>query len=281
MKWFVVAIVSLLAVAAWIGPAKINAWSGLMRQDLVAAVDGRLGEVRVRQAEIHRRIEGLARAVDSLREAQITAEVRAELVEKRAERAAGLDARARTGLTRLRGLIAAGEGATLAGTALSPRELEQLGTRLAASLEAVGIQRAALAQAGDTLRQGARMLSTRWEQGRAALASLKDQLGVLDAKVEALMAMREAAAIAGSGGESLALQFTSAQNELDELYGRTEAALRMEEDRWRDNPLTGAPDIGPLLEELGGSEAALQRIDALLATPEAGKQPGPQKGGGR
>ena len=75
MKWFVVAIVLLLAVAAWIGPAKINAWSGLMRQDLVAAVDGRLGEVRVRQAEIHRRIEGLARAVDSLREAQITAEV--------------------------------------------------------------------------------------------------------------------------------------------------------------------------------------------------------------
>jgi len=268
MHRLIILVVSLLALIAataaiWIGPAKIGTWNTVVKNDVVAAIETRLGEIRVRQTEVHQRVSGLAQGIDRLREGQITTEVRAEQIAKRVERTAALQVRAESGLGRLRDLIAANVAATLGGKTYSPQELNPLGERVAAAVEAVRGQRAALEQAQRMLTESAVKLRARVEEGRLALSQLQNQLTLVDGKIDSLTVLRDAATIAGATDGSLANQFQTVQADLDSLYGKVEAGLRIEEDRWKTD-LTGAPNIEPLLKELGGSEATLQRIDELL-----------------
>lgn len=269
------------ATALWFGSDKVSTWNEVLRSDATAAIDRHLGEIRVKRTEVHTRVERLSAAMDRLRKGQITTEVRAEQLAKRVERAAALQARSEAGLRRLRDLIAARSEATLGGKTYSPEELSQLGNRLASALEAVRSQHAALEQARAMLVESAMRLNTRWEEGRAALGSLRDFLTIIDAEIESLTYLRDAAEVAGAADGSLAGQFQRVQSDLDSLYGKVEAGLRIEEDRWKSDPLTGGPNIEPILRELNGGEELLQRIDQLLgpsprtATPDVstGGQP--------
>jgi len=268
MKWLialvVLACIFAIGLAAWIGPEKFGTWNRVVKTDVVAAIEARLGEVRVRQTEMHQRVASLSAAMETLREGQITTEVKAETFSKRVERTAALQARAESALGRLRDVIASKTGAVvLGGKTYSPQELDRLGGGVATAVEAARSQHAALDQARRMLVDSAAMLRDRWEQGRSALGSLQNQLALVDAKLDALTHLRDAATIAGSTNGSLAQQFQIVQADLDSLYGKVEAGLRIEEDRWKTDPLTGT-NIEPLLKELGGSEATLERIDALL-----------------
>ena len=268
MKWLtaliVLACITVIGLTAWIGPEKLATWNRVVKTDVVAAIDARLGEVRVRQTEMHQRVSGLSQGIDRLREGQITTEVRAEQIAKRVERAAALQLRAESALGSLRDLIAAKTGAVLGGKTYSPQELNPLGERVAAAVEAVRGQRTALEQAQRTLTESAVKLRARVEEGRLALSQLQNQLTLVDGKIDSLTVLRDAATIAGATDGSLANQFQTVQADLDSLYGKVEAGLRIEEDRWKTDFLTGTADIEPLLKELGGSESTLQRIDELL-----------------
>jgi len=268
MKWLtaliVLACITAIGLAAWIGPEKLATWNRVVKTDVVAAIEARLGEVRVRQTEMHQRVSGLSQGIDRLREGQIATEVRAEQIAKRVERASTLQLRAESALGRLRDLIAAKTGAVLGGKTYSPQELNPLGERVAAAVEAVRGQRTALEQAQRTLTESAVKLRARVEEGRLALSQLQNQLTLVDGKIDSLTVLRDAATIAGATDGSLANQFQTVQADLDSLYGKVEAGLRIEEDRWKTDFLTGTADIEPLLKELGGSESTLQRIDELL-----------------
>jgi hypothetical protein len=131
------------------------------------------------------------------------------------------------------------------------------------------------------LVESAARLNTRWEEGRAAMNTLRDSLSILDSKIESFTYLREAAEVAGAADGSLAGQFQRVQSDLESLYVKVEAGLRLEEDRWKSDPLTGGPNVEPILRELSGGEDVLQRIDQLLgpsprtATPDVstGGQP--------
>lgn len=283
MQWLialvVLACVTAIGLAVWIGPAKIGKWNTVVRQDVVASIDNRLGEVRVRQTEMHQRVTSLAEGVNRLLEGQITMEVRAETLGKRVERTAKLQVRAESALGCLRDLIAANVPATLGGKTYTPQELNQLGERVATAVEAVRGQRGALEQAQRMLTESAAKLRERVEQGRVALSQLQNQLSLVDGKIAALTILRDAASIAGASDGSLAGQFRTAQAELETLYGKVETGLRLEEERWRTDPLTGTPNIEPLLNEHSGSETTLQRIDELLGRTDTATPSGGAKGG--
>ncbi len=283
MKWLialvVLACVTAIGLAAWIGSDKLGTWNHVVRSDVVTAIETRLGEVRVRQTEMHQRVASLAEGVNRLREGQITTEVRAEQITMRVERTAMLQVRAESSLGRLRDLIAANGAATLGGKTYSPQELNQLGESVATAVEAVRGQRGALEQAKRMLTESAAKLRERVEEGRLALSQLRNQLELVDGKIASLTVLRDAATIAGAADGSLAGQFQTVQADLDSLYGKVEAGLRIEEDRWKADPLTGTPNIEPLLKELGGSEATLQRIDELLGRAVTTTPTGAVKGG--
>lgn len=82
MKWLialvVLACVTAIGLAPWIGSDKLGTWNHVVRSDVVTAIETRLGEVRVRQTEMHQRVASLAEGVNRLREGQITTEVRAD-----------------------------------------------------------------------------------------------------------------------------------------------------------------------------------------------------------
>jgi DNA repair exonuclease SbcCD ATPase subunit len=254
----------VLGVGVWIGPEKLGVYNSVVHSDVVAAIDNRLGDVRIRKAEAHQRVVSLSQAVEHLREGQIASEVKAEQLAKRADRVASLQARVESSLKRLRELISANAEASLGGKTYSPQQLNELGERVATAAEAVRGQRAALEQAQRMLVETSRTLQGRWEQGRTALGSLQDQLTLVDSKIEALGYLRDAATVAGATDGSLAGQFKKVQNDLDTLYAKVETGLRIEEDRWKSDPLTGTPNIDPLLKELWTTESTLARIDALL-----------------
>lgn len=276
----VLAIIALcLGAALWFGSDTVSTWTQVLRSDATAAIDQQLGEIRVKRAEAHTRVERLSAAMDRLREGQITTEVRAEQLAKRVERAAALQARSEEGLRRLRDLIAARSEATLGGVTYSPQALSSLGNRLASALEAVRSQHAALEQARAMLVESAVRLNTRWEEGRAAMGELRDQLTIIDAKIESLTYLRDAAEVAGAADGSLARQFQRVQSDVAVLYGKVEAGLRLEEDRWKSDPLTGGPNIEPILRELNGGEELLQRIDHLLGPSPRAATPDVSTGG--
>lgn len=283
MKWLialvVLACVTAIGLAVWIGPAKMGTWNTLVRQDVVASIDNRLGEVRVRQTEMHQRVASLAEGVNRLREGQITTEVRAEQIAKRVERTATLQVRAESALGRLRDLIAANVPATLGGETRSTQQLNALAERVGSAVEVVRNQRSALEQARDLLTDTATKLNDRVEQGRLALSQLQNQLTLVDGKIDALTILRDAASVAGASDGSLAGQFERVQNDLDSLFGVVEAQLRTEADRSQNDPLTGTPNIEPLLKELSGSETTLQRIDELLGRTDTATPSGGAKGG--
>ena len=273
----VLVCITALGLAVWIGPEKLGTWNRVVRSDVVTAIETRLGEVRVRQTEMHQRVASLAEGINRLREGQITTEVRAEQITMRVERTAMLQVRAESSLGRLRDLIANNGAATLGGKTYSPQELTQLGERVATAVEAVRGQRGALEQAQRMLTESAAKLRERVEQGRLALSQLRNQLELVDGKIASLVVLRDAATIAGATDGSLAGQFQTVQADLDSLYGKVEAALRLEGER--TDPLTGTPNIEPLLKELGGSEATLQRIDELLGRTDTATPSGGAKGG--
>jgi chromosome segregation ATPase len=273
-------VVSCAAAALWFGSDKVSTWNQVLRSDATAAIDRHLGEIRVKRAEAQTRVERLSVAMERLREGHVATEVRAEQLAKRIERTAALQARSEAGLRGLRDLIAARSEATLGGVTYSPQALSALGDRLASALEAVRSQHAALEQARAMLVESAARLNTRWEEGRAALGSLRDFLTIIDAKIESLTYLRVAAEVANAADGSLAGQFQRVQTDLDSLYGKVEAGLRIEEDRWKSDTLTGGPNVEPILRELnGGEELLLQRIDQLLGPSPRTAPPDVSTGG--
>jgi len=262
----VLACVFAIGLVAWIGPEKLGTWNRVVHTDVVTAIEGRLGEVRVRQGEMNHRLASLSAAMEKLREGQITTEVKAEMVGKRVQQTAALQVRAENALVRVREFVAANEPATVGGHTYSQIELNHMAERVMAALEAVRGQRSILEQGLRMFTDTAAKLRERYEQGRFALSQLQNQFALINGKVESLTILRDAASIAGASDGSLAGQFQRARSDLDSLFGVVDSQLRIEADRWQTDPLTGTPNIEPLLKELGGSEATLQRIDELLGT---------------
>lgn len=263
MKRLVVIASLAVVVVGFFGREKIGVWLGVARQSLVDRIESSLGEYRVRRESVRRKIASLEQALERVHLAEKTAETRSEEIEGKL---ATIERRLQGGkevLARLREGIGSDQAVELAGRTRSPKEQRKLVEDLLPLCEALQTQAGSYARVRDVLNRSAAKLRDDRARGKETLDSIRREAELVDARLGALEAVREAATIAGASDGSLAKQFQQLQTEIDELTVKVGAEAKLEDEKWAELAERSSKDLDAILREASG-EDIVGRIDRLL-----------------
>lgn len=264
MKSVLVVAGLMVAVAiVWIGIDKVGSWASVSDDRAVDETEELLGDFEVKRADVGTQVEKLAKSVDGLRREQVKTQIEAEQVA--AEETVlkeGLD-ELRAALEIHRGLLGSDGSAVLGARTYTPEQLEERAGRLVRAFRRKQSRWKATNASRVLLETAARALRETLDRRRAKVNELESQLEEIDTKLIALDTLRRASESAREEGESIVVGFEDVQEEMDALYAKVEANLRVEES---DRPSTSGQveTIEEIIEDTRPASSTADEIDRIL-----------------
>jgi chromosome segregation ATPase len=254
----------MIAVAiAWIGIDKVGSWASVSHDKVVDRIDELLGDFEVKREDVGTQVEKLEKSVDGLRREQVKTEIQAEqLVAEETVLKEGLD-ELRAALETHRRLLDSKESAVLGGKTYTPDQLEVRAARLVRAYRQKQSRWKATNTSRLLLEKTAAALRETVDKRRAKVNELGNQLKEIDAKLIALDTLRSASDSAGEDGRSIASDFEEVEDEMDALYAKVEANLRVEESD-RLSPSGQIETIDEIIEDTRPASSTADEIDRIL-----------------
>jgi chromosome segregation ATPase len=265
MKRAIVIILGCLvvgaAIFAFVGPAH---W-GVAKDQLLGQIDKLLGETEVQKKQIELQVGNARKAVETLAEAKIKAQVRSEQMAKKVAAQEEKLNELKTYLATLRDHLGAEQPVVLAGKTYSKDELKALADKVIKLHKEGSAELESLKRSQANLDLATASLADRHKDANSKLVAMENRVREFDAKIEQLKAMREARQAVGDRDLTLAANFQQLEKQIDDLHAKTEAELRLEEERWKTlNPARELDEIERIVIASKGLDGTLSEIDRIL-----------------
>lgn len=252
-------------LALVLGIPKIRTYLSLGHTSLCKVIDRSLGQFTVKRHEADEGVDKLLQIVRDLLEGQIKCQVQSELLADRLQVLEGKKHRTESSLSKLWDLISRKEPAVLAGGEYSVSQLQTLAEEVIRTHDSLMTQMTGIGKAKQILEKNAASLENRARLAKGRITTMQSQLDHIDAKILALETMGQVARTVGSDAKTMAENFQSVQNQLNDLYAQVEVGMRLEEEQWQDSGLTDQTTVDRVLLEMQPPDTTLAQIDAVLS----------------
>ena len=195
---FLMLISSLLAISGCgiITSAQVETAKGALKDK----IDGAVGRLEVRRQEIIGSLEKSEKALAALREARITSEARARLLENRLQPLQARVGAAEGALEKIGEALKADQTLVVSGVTMDQQSLQKSGNEIL-EIRKESLERIAqFEKARDALRATSRALSSREKEIHKYLISLRSNMQVVDSQMAAAREVEKASAVLGADG---------------------------------------------------------------------------------
>jgi len=221
-------IVVMSLASALLLTAGCDARTQVAKEKALQKIDSLLGNIDVKRKEIELSVEALKEGLAGLRKAKITAQVKLDQLDRKAqpivERLATVD----DTLKRLRDHLKSGTAIEIAGRTYSQEELKSMATQVIAERKGAAEQRSVLRDAQARLRKVVATLERKQWDYEQRVSAIDNRVAVIDASRSALLAMKEAGQAMKGGYEGL----KRLNEKVSDLYAEVETGLIFEDAKW-------------------------------------------------
>lgn len=262
-------IFSVLAVLVLGGATAyvVESFSDARHKKPALRMDAEIAEIINQHKDTTRHVAGFRAAVDRLLEGKIQCEVRTGELDAELAKMTGEGDATAASIRQYRNLIVGGAPVTLGGNRLSVSQLAAQAELSVARLQSQRARAQGTKQARHAYNEQANQLGQRAKSAQTTTTAMEGRLKEIQAKITALVAIRDASHLAGGDQRNLGQCFQEAHAEMNDLYATVAGALREQENAWRDYP---AVIPMPLAEDViaprqvNDSQATLAHIDEVL-----------------
>ena len=238
------------------------------KKKVLDKIDNWLGESDVRRAEIDRGIKGIEEGIVKLSNARIKAQVQAELLGKElAENKLKIE-ESKAALVKLKGDLSAFDSNPTYTVSYGTKsygkkdDLEKMAAKVIDFHKSLVAQTASMAKRHETYETTASTLAGREEDAKKKLASMRNKLQELDAKIEMVKAQKAAAEALSETDTTFASGVASIEKKIKDLDLVTTTKEREQDEDWKK--LTAGTKVEDVKDIIKDSKSTINEIDALL-----------------
>jgi phage shock protein A len=229
------------------------------KKKLTDRLDDVLGRMDVQRQEIDDGIRATKKAVEGVRKARITAQVKLDQIDEKAKPFEEKLAQCDQTLARLRDLLKADQPADIAGKTYSVADLKDM-ARKDAEKQIDGFK-----TARENMRKVVADLTRQQQALEGRLANLQGQVAKLDAEMAAAKAMKQASASMGDKDASLAANLDSLEEKVASLSADVRAELQSESEKWSEAKTDKAiSDVDAFMRDVQRPTDTVAEIDRIL-----------------
>jgi chromosome segregation ATPase len=269
-------LVSFVVVVGLIGAAGYGIYhfagarGDVLKKKVLKKIDNWLGESEVARAEIDRGIKGMDEAVDTLTNARIKAQVQYEMLDKEIKGNKKKIEESKTALINLRNDLKKFDSdptftVSYGGKTYSKKdELDKMANKVIDHHETLVAQTEAQEKRLSTYETSMTTLRAREDEAKTKRKELKEKLKDLDSKIALAKAQKEAAQALNESDKSFGESVESIEEKIRTLDLSTEAAVRKEEEKWKE--ITAKTEVEDAKQIIKDSKSTVSKIDALLGS---------------
>jgi chromosome segregation ATPase len=235
------------------------------KKKLTDRLDDMLGKMDVQRAEIDDGIKATKQAVEGVRKARITAQVKLDQIDEKAKPHEEMLAQCDQTLAKLRDLLKADQPAEIAGKTYSVADLKDMAGKVIQARKDAENQIDGFKTARENMRRVVATLEKQQQALEARLTSLQGQVAKLDAEMAAAKAMKQASAAMGDSDSTLAANLDSLEEKVAALSADVRAELQSESEKWSgaktDKTIS---DVDAFIRDSQRPTDTLAEIDRIL-----------------
>lgn len=236
------------------------------KKKLTDRLDDMLGKMDVQRAEIDDGIRATKKAVEGVRKARITAQVKLDQIDEKAKPFEEKLAQCDQTLARLRDLLKADQPADIAGKTYSVADLKDMAGKVIQARKDAEKQIGGFKTARDNMRKVVADLTGQQQALEARLTNLQGQVAKLDAEMAAAKAMKQASASMGDKDASLAANLDSLEEKVASLSADVRAELQGESEKWSEAKTDRAiSDVDAFIRDAQRPTDTVAEIDRILS----------------
>lgn len=228
-------------------------------------LDDMLGKMDVQRQEIDDGIKATKKAVEGIRKARITAQVRLEQIDEKTKPFEEKVTRCDQTLSKLRDLLKADQPAEIAGKTYTVPELKDMASKVIQARKDADKEIEGFKTARENMRKVVTDLSTQQVALETRLTKLQGQVAKLDAEMAAAKAMKEASASMGDKDATLAANLDSLEEKVAGLSADVRAELQSESEKWLEAKTDKAiSDVDAFIRDSQKPTDTVGEIDKIL-----------------
>jgi len=234
MKRLVLALIVCFGIGALFLMSGCGPRAEVAKKKALDRLDDMLGKMDVQRQEIDDGMKATKQAVEGIRKAKITAQVKQDQIDEKAKPYEDKVAQCDETLTRLRDLLKADVPAEIAGKTYSVEKLKEMASQVIQARKEADAQLAGFQSARDNMRKLVSSLAEQQQTLQTRLGGLQTQVAKLDAEMAAAKAMKEASASMGDGDATLAANLDDLEEKVAGLDADVRAQLQGESEKWSE-----------------------------------------------
>jgi len=228
-------------------------------------LDDMLGKMDVQRAEIDDGIKATKQAVEGVRKARITAQVKLDQIDDKAKPSEEKLAQCDQTLAKLRDLLKADQPADIAGKTYAVADLKDMAGKVIQARKDTEKQIDGFKTARENMRKVVADLSKQQQALETRLTNLQGQVAKLDAEMAAAKAMKQASASMGDKDASLAANLDSLEEKVAGLSADVRAELQGESEKWSETKTDKAiSDVDAFIRDSQRPTDTVAEIDRIL-----------------
>ena len=235
------------------------------KKKVLDRLDDMLGKMDVQRQEIDDGMRATKKAVEGVRKARITAQVKSDQIDEKAKPFEEKLAQCDQTLVKLRNLLKADQPAEIAGKTYSVSELKDMAGKVIQARKDAEKQIDGFKTARENMRKVVANLSTQQQALETRLTSLQGQVAKLDAEMAAAKTMKQASASMGDKDASLAANLDSLEEKVASLSADVRAELQSESEKWSEAKTDKAiSDVDAFIRDSQRPTDTVAEIDRIL-----------------
>ena len=235
------------------------------KKKVLDRLDDMLGKMDVQRQEIDDGMKATKKAVEGVRKARITAQVKLDQIDEKVKPHEEKLAQCDQTLVRLRDLLKADQPADIAGKSYSVADLKDMAGKVIQARKDAEKQIDGFKIARDSMKKVVGDLSKQQQVLETRLTSLQGQVAKLDAEMSAAKAMKQASASMGDKDATLAANLDSLEEKVASLSGDVRAELQSESEKWSEAKTDKAiSDVDAFIRDSQRPTDTVAEIDRIL-----------------
>ena len=235
------------------------------KKKVLDRLDDMLGKMDVQRQEIDEGMRATKKAVEGVRKARITAQVKCDQIDEKAKPFEEKLAQCDQTLAKLRDLLKADQPAEIAGKTYSVADLKEMAGKVIQARKDAERQIDAYKTARANMRKVVADLSKQQQALETRLTNLQGQVAKLDAEMAAAKTMKEASASMGDKDATLAANLDSLEEKVASLSADVRAELQSESEKWSETKTEKAmSDVDAFIRDSQRPTDTVAEIDRIL-----------------
>jgi chromosome segregation ATPase len=230
-------------------------------------LDDMLGKMDVQRQEIDDGIKATKKAVEGVRKARISAQVKLDQIDEKAKPFEEKVAQCDQTLAKLRDLLKADQPADIAGKTYSIADLKDMAGKVIQARKDAEKQIDGFKTARDNMRKVVSDITRQQQALEGRLTNLQGQVAKLDAEMAAAKSMKQASASMGDKDASLSANLDSLEEKIAGLSADVRAELQSESEKWSETKTDKAiSDVDAFIRDSQRPADTVAEIDRVLGT---------------